>query len=207
MAVNAFQKKFSETGTGVDENLIWDLFKGGDKSAYAYFYDTYAALLFRYGCKVVSDRELVKDCMHDLFTEIWKNKSNLSNPASIKNYLVKSLRNKLVREISKQARFVTEEVVLESDYGFANSNEFDIVLKETKHENEKKLIRALRTLSNKQKEVIFLLYYNNLSPAEVAAIMSVSVRTIYNTAFNAVQSLKAEMAAVIILLLLNNHSL
>ena len=145
--------------------------------------------------------------MHDLFTEIWKNKSNLSNPASIKNYLVKSLRNKLVRELSKQARFISEEAAHESDYGFANSNDFELVFKETKHETEKKLIRALRTLSNKQKEVIFLLYYNNLSPAEVAAIMSVSVRTIYNTAFNAVQSLKAEMVAVIILLLLNNHSL
>ena len=144
--------------------------------------------------------------MHDLFTEIWKNKANLSNPVSIKNYLVKSLRNKLVRAISKQSRFVQEGLLTEKDLGFVDSNELDIVSKETKQENERKLINALRTLTNKQKEIIFLLYYNNLSPVEVAAIMSVSVRTIYNTTFNAIQSLKSEMAIVTVLFLLENHS-
>lgn len=189
-----------------DENSVWRLFKAGDKAAYAHLYEQYSALLFRYGCKVVSDKDLVKDCMHDLFTEIWRNKASLSNPVSVKNYLVKSLRNKLIRELSKQAKFISSEILEETEQGQVNSKEFECVFSETKHENERKLIRALRTLTNKQKEVIFLLYYNNLSPAEVAAIMSVSVRTIYNTAFNAVQSLKAEMAAAMILLLLHKDS-
>lgn len=206
MATNSIQEKFCKSEHEGDEDLIWDSFKSGDKSAYAYFYNEYSSLLYRYGCKIVSDRELVKDCMHDLFTEIWKNKANLSNPVSIKNYLVKSLRNKLVRAISKQSRFVQEGLLTEKDLGFVDSNELDMVSKETKQENERKLINALRTLTNKQKEIIFLLYYNNLSPVEVAAIMSVSVRTIYNTTFNAIQSLKSEMAIVTVLFLLENHS-
>ena len=184
------------------EHLMWRMFKEGDKSAYAYFYETYATFLFRYGCKIMTDRELVKDCMHDLFTELWRNKTNLSNPESIKNYLVKSLRNKLVRETLKQAKLVRDEAVAEHEFGYSTSRELDLMNCEAKSETEKKLIKALRNLSNRQKEIIFLLYYNNLSPAEVAGIMSVSVRTIYNTTFNAIQSLKSEMAIISILLLL-----
>lgn len=196
-------KKYSNQDSEADEVSMWQSFKNGDKIAYAYFYTTYSSLLFRYGCKIIADREMVKDCMHDLFTEIWKNKENLSNPASVKNYLVKSLRNKLIRELSKQAKFINQSDLEENDFGYTNSSELEFVLKESGKENERKLIRALRNLSNKQKEIIFLLYYNNLSPAEVAGIMSVSVRTIYNTTFNALQSLKSEMAVLIAFLLLN----
>ncbi|KHJ39288.1 ECF RNA polymerase sigma factor SigK [Pedobacter glucosidilyticus] len=184
-----------------NELVLWIKFKEGDKLAYAHFYKAYSALLFRYGCKISTDKELVKDAIHDLFTSIWKNKENLSVPASVKNYLVKSLRNKILREHSKTAKFIQEESLTELDFGLAPSNEDVLVLKELDTENRKKLIDALKSLSHKQKEVIFLLYYNNLSPAEVAAIMSVSIRTIYNTTFNAIQILKNQMAGTAILVI------
>lgn len=204
MTVKFSHKKYAKSGE--DENFLWNQFKANDKSAYSYFYESYAALLFRYGCKISTDRELVKDCIHDLFTELWKNKANLSNPVSVKNYLVKSLRNKLLREISKQSKFVNKDSIEEADFGFIHSNEFEMIHAESKNENEKQLINALRKLSNKQKEIIFLLYYNNLSPAEVAAIMSVSIRTIYNTTFNAIQSLKGEMVSLAIFFFLFNFA-
>jgi RNA polymerase sigma factor (sigma-70 family) len=182
-----------------DEGLLWADFKQGDKAAYAYFYSKYASLLFRYGCKVMQDKELVKDCLHDLFTELWRNKANLSVPPSVKNYLIKSLRNKLVRELTKQSRFVDEESVPEIELGVVSSHEFEIIHNQNKTEQERQLVAAIKKLTNKQKEIIFLLYYNNLSPAEVAAIMSVSVRTIYNTTFSAIQVLKGELAAVLLI--------
>ncbi|WP_207535065.1 RNA polymerase sigma factor [Desertivirga arenae] len=184
-----------------DEARLWENFKQGDKSAYASFYSKYSSLLFRYGCKVTQDREMVKDCMHDLFTELWKNKATLGSPASVKNYLVKSLRNKLIREIAKQAKFVDEEGVPETHLGIVSSPELQMVNSQAKSEQERQLIAALRKLTNRQKEIIFLLYYNNLTPAEVASIMSISVRTIYNTTFSAIQLLKGEMAIIVILAL------
>lgn len=184
-----------------NELILWIRFKEGDKLAFAHFYKAYSILLFRYGCKISTDKELVKDAIHDLFTSIWKNKENLSVPVSVKNYLVKSLRNKILREHSKTAKFIQEECLTELDFGLAPSNEDVLVLKELDTENKKKLIDALKSLSHKQKEVIFLLYYNNLSPAEVAAIMSVSIRTIYNTTFNAIQILKNQMAGAAILVI------
>lgn len=192
---------YSSSNSEKDECALWSQFKMGDKVAYAYFYESYSVLLFRYGCKVHQDRDLVKDCVHDLFTEIWRNKENLSNPVSVKNYLVKSLRNKLTRAISKNSRFVNQESVSENHLGYSDSTETNMVFAETRREEDRKLINALRTLSNKQKEVIFLLYYNNVSPSEAASIMSVSVRTIYNTAFNAMQSLKAEMVVLLFFIL------
>lgn len=142
--------------------------------------------------------------MHDIFTEIWKNKANLSNPASVRNYLVKSLRNKIIRAVNKQTKFVNDETLSEQDLGYVNSNEYQLINLETTYENENKLKRSLNMLSNKQKEVLFLLYYNNFSPAEAASIMSVSIRTIYNTKFNAIQSLKGEMVPILLCLFLGD---
>ncbi|WP_207422423.1 RNA polymerase sigma factor [Desertivirga brevis] len=182
-----------------DEALLWKDFKQGDKDAYASLYSKYSSLLFRYGCKISPDREVVKDCMHDLFTELWKNKATLGSPASVKNYLVKSLRNKLVREIAKQAKFVSEDGLPDTNLGIVSSHELQLIYSQAKSEQERQLISAMRKLTNRQKEIIFLLYYNNLSPAEVASIMSISVRTIYNTTFSAIQLLKGELTAIVIL--------
>jgi RNA polymerase sigma factor (sigma-70 family) len=195
------EKSDAAVTEAAQDSVIWARFKEGDKDAYASIYSRYSSLLFRYGCKVIADREVVKDCLHDLFTEIWKNKSNLGNPESVKNYLVKSLRNKLLRELSKQAKFVDEENVEEGAYGEVCSHEANLIYSQEKGEREKQLVNALKKLTNRQKEIIFLLYYNNLSPAEVASIMSVSVRTIYNTTFAAIQSLKGEMVVVTLVLL------
>lgn len=182
-----------------DEALLWEDFKKGDKTAYAAFYSKYSSLLYRYGCKITTDREVVKDCMHDLFTELWRNKATLGSPASVKNYLVKSLRNKLVRQIAKQAKFVGEDGLPDADFGIVSSHELQLIYQQTKSDQERQLIAAMRKLTNRQKEIIFLLYYNNLSPAEVASIMSISVRTIYNTTFSAIQLLKGELTVVVIL--------
>ncbi|WP_207427945.1 RNA polymerase sigma factor [Pedobacter sp. SYSU D00535] len=190
--------RISESQT--EERLLWRKFKDGDKTAYSYFYSTYASLLFRYGCKLMCDRELVKDCLHDLFTDLWRNKAGLGEPESIKNYLVKSMRNKLVRELGRQTKFVsTEEVIQEGSLGEVISHELSLINQQSKTVQEVRLIQALKKLTSKQKEIIFLIYYNNLSPVEAAAIMSVSVRTIYNTTFNAIQALKSEMVVPVLL--------
>ncbi len=197
--------KYSDMANVQGEDLLWDQFKKGDKAAYEYFYSQYASLLFRYGCKLVPDRELVKDVIHDLFTEMWRNKARLGAPVSVKNYLIKSVRNKLLRQLSTNLKFAGEDALsFEEPSLTVPSPEAELIQLQLKNERERQLIRALKKLTARQKEIIFLLYYNNLSPIEVAAIMSVSVRTIYNTTFNAIQALKGEMAVVALLVLLKD---
>lgn len=189
--------------TGIsDETVMWRMFKCGNKDAYEQLYTIYSPLLFRYGCKIVSDREVVKDCLHDLFTELWKNKANLGDPASVKNYLIKSMRNRLIKTLDKESKFVNADGVRDIDYGEVISHELSIIYSQVKAEQRKQLIAAIKKLSNQQKEIIFLLFYGDMSAAEVSAILSVSVRTIYNTTFNAIQALKSEMIMMLMAVVL-----
>ncbi len=183
-----------------DKNLIWSRFKRGDKEAYAFIYREYSPLLFRYGRKIIYDRDLVKDCMHDLFVELWKNRNRLGDPPSIKNYLVKSLRNKLLRQINRNLKVLYKGDILpgnESDC--VSSCESQMIEQQEDTARKRSLTEALKKLSHQQKEIIFLIYYNNITAQEAADIMSLSVRTVYNTAFNAIKQLRKELVSALIL--------
>jgi RNA polymerase sigma factor (sigma-70 family) len=53
--------------------------------------------------------------------------------------------------------------------------------------------KALRTLTKRQQEAIYLKFYSNLSYKEVASIMSISVDSIYNLISKAIDSLQHEL--------------
>jgi DNA-directed RNA polymerase specialized sigma24 family protein len=46
-------------------------FKQGDQVAYTTLMERYYHPLYRYGMKLTFDKELVKDCIHEVFLESW----------------------------------------------------------------------------------------------------------------------------------------
>lgn len=170
---------------------IWKRFLAGDTNAYALLYTRYSPLLFRYGRKIIRDLDLIKDCLHDLFVELWKNREKLQIPQSVKNYLLKAFRNKLIRHYKKNFKIVhLNEGVLENGLGSMHSTEEQMIHDQIETDLNIRVRLLLKKLSTQQKEVIFLIYYCNLSSVDVASLMSLSVRTIYNTTYTAIQNLR-----------------
>ena len=52
-------------------------FQSGDVSAFSTLYDMHINLLFNYGCKLTTDKELLKDCIHDVFVKLYTKKAEL----------------------------------------------------------------------------------------------------------------------------------
>src|SRR5690606_16061393 len=75
----------------------WCAFKKGDKKAFSTIYKAHIHDLLNYGYKVTSDRKLIEDSIQDLFLELWQNRERLSETTSIRFYLFKALRYKIVR--------------------------------------------------------------------------------------------------------------
>src|ERR1044072_6476462 len=90
----------------MEDHLLWNSFRGGDEQALATIFDRYIKRLHNYGLKILNDRDLVKAAVQDLFIELWKNHSNLGETNSIKFYLYKSLRRKLIRIKIKESNRV-----------------------------------------------------------------------------------------------------
>ena len=61
--------------------IVWESFKLGDKEAFAYLYNLYVEILFRYGTKLCKDEGLVKDSIQEVFLDLYmKREKNKTNP-------------------------------------------------------------------------------------------------------------------------------
>ena len=86
-----------------DEELWTDL-QGGSSIAFHQIYQRYVQVLFNYGKKFTNQRELIEDCMQELFTGLWKYREKLGSVKNLKSYLLISFRRKLIPELQKANR-------------------------------------------------------------------------------------------------------
>lgn len=172
---------------------LWLQFLEGNGTAYKRLYDQYAGPLFNYGCKFSADRQFVKDCLHDLFTKLWSNRASLGVTPSVKNYLYKAFRNTLVKKQSAFRRIVPGEDAGAFAFSIVSPHEEKMIRDESQAITTAHLQQLIMRLTRKQREVIFLKFYEERSYAEIAQIMNVSVKAVYHIMARALQTLKADM--------------
>ncbi len=178
---------------------LWDDFRQGDLGAFTELYNRYVQRLYNYGKRFVSDSALVEDCIQDLFVELWNKKEHLGRTDSPQNYLLKAIRNKLLRRLSQGQKFIAEE--LENyDFVIELSHEMALINEQAGFEQRAKLQRALEKLTKRQREIIFLKFYENLSYQQIASVMSVEVRYAYNLVSLAIDALKQNLLSVLVVL-------
>jgi RNA polymerase sigma factor (sigma-70 family) len=181
---------------------IWDDFRKGNEQAFSYLYKRYVVTLYHYGNRKTPDRNLVEDCIQDLFIELWRNRQTLGDTTSIKFYLYKALKRKLVKKLISQRTHPTDaEIPEEYDFEMALSPELEIVAQQLSQEQKEKLLKALNALTQHQKEAIVLKFYDGLSYQEVATLMSMSVRSTYNLVYRAIGVLRVHIEKVLMMLL------
>lgn len=176
------------------DTVIWNAFKESNQEAFAVLYYKYFKLLLNRGLIISNDRELVKDCIHDLFLDIWKTKTNLATPVSVKAYLIVSLQRKLFRQIKKTRTQQTE--INKLSYESVCSKEDQIISEQTILDNQFIIAKAVNSLTKRQKEAIKLKFYDNLTYEEIAGMMKISTDSIYNLISKAIGSLNQELAKV-----------
>jgi RNA polymerase sigma factor (sigma-70 family) len=155
---------------------MWAEFTKGSEKAFDYLYDKYFALLYGYGMQFCADKAVVKDCVQDLFIELWGKKSKLATVKSVKYYLYKSLRRKVIRVISQKDFLLVEHEMLPVEFNLQTtfSGETALMEKEVIQDNERKIQWALKRLTTRQKEAVFLKFYESLSYHEIASIMNLT---------------------------------
>jgi len=185
------------------EIQLWQEFRSGNPQAFDYIFEQYIRLLYSYGHKFTAKSAIVEDCIQDLFIELWEKKHLLSATNSIKYYLFKSLRRKLTRSLEKE-KHILGQVALEDDYQFniTFSHETQLISNQITEEQHKGLTEALAMLSKRQKEVIYLRYFSNLSYEEVASIMGLNLNSTYKIVSKAIHALKQHLRLTVAILLL-----
>lgn len=179
--VRAFDK-------GGDE-LHWDAFRQGDEEAYVHIYRTYAPVLFKYGMKVASDRELVKDAIQDLFVYLWEAHGRLGSTDSIQYYLFRALRRVIAGKLDKTRSVLDEDAI----QAYILPYESQWIEQQTDENNAARLNHELESLPQRQKEAVFLRFYSDLEFDEIAALMGINRRAVYKLIYKAIDALQKNM--------------
>jgi RNA polymerase sigma factor (sigma-70 family) len=183
----------------LSDQELWSRLIDGDEGALAFIYNTWFTSLYKYGMKIQADSGLVKDCIHDLFTALWHSRQQLSITDSIKFYLFASLKRNIVKNtraegISRLFRHEpgTQEAQIPS-------YEERLISQQASDERNRKLARVIDQLPKRQKEILYLRYYEGLSTQETADIMSLSVNSTYVLLSKALNYLKNHSGELMIL--------
>ena len=177
------------------EAIKWCDIVEGREAAYNDLYDCYSDLLYGYGMKIIADEAAVMDAIQTLFMNIFKKRKSLSAPNSIAAYLCRALKNLLINEMQSATtrntcKWDDEEAAADYDFDLQPDAESAIIANESNNERFRVFKEELGKLSRQQREILYLRYYKGLAIEEVAEILAVSKRTVYNTSNNALTRLR-----------------
>jgi RNA polymerase sigma factor (sigma-70 family) len=184
-------------------NVLWENIIEGDQEAYRELYELSAEMLYRYGLRYMQDTAAIKDCIQDLFTDLYHYRKNLSPKVNIRYYLLGSFRRKIHSVVKKNAtmsRSADAEEYFSITY--QPDAEEQIIAAEQQQQMLRLLAQELNALPPRQKEVLFLKFNCNLSYDEVAGIMKISIPTCRTLAYRAFRQLRTNMEKVPVLPLL-----
>jgi RNA polymerase sigma factor (sigma-70 family) len=177
----------------IEDKVLWSAFLKGDKAAFEMIYRQHFESLVKYGQRISSDKQLIKDCIQDVFLNLWSKRENLSETDAIKLYLFKSLKNKIIRNLPEKEQSLDANVMLENILHEISSEE-DYIKKESGNGLLIKLRAAIQNLPKRQQEALQLRYYHEFSYEEVASIMQVNYQSVRNFIHKAVVELRQNVS-------------
>lgn len=184
---------------------IWADFLAGSRDAYAFMYEKYARVLYNYGYKIAQDQQLTEDCLQDLFLAILETRERLGATDSIKFYLMRALRRELVRKLNAGPRMTHHRFADgpdDLDFRIVFHYEPTWLDAQISRERSEALLHELNQLPGRQKEALFLKFFDNLSYDEIAGIMGIATTSAYKVIYKAIASLQKRMPVDLLTLLI-----
>ncbi len=134
---------------------------------------THYAALCRAVYPIVRDRDTAEDIVQDVFMKIWRSKTKLDTEQSVKAYLFRAAINTALNFLEKNRPTSSWDDALTDRYA-TNSTEETIAYQEA----EKKVAYALEQLPPKCKVVFSLSRFEDMSYAEIAQHLAISVKAV-----------------------------
>ncbi|WP_236976119.1 RNA polymerase sigma factor [Membranihabitans maritimus] len=170
---------------------LWKQLCAGDKNAMKKIYDNYAKVILQYGYKICKDRPVVEDALQEIFIHCWEKRKTLPEVFHIKSYMFTAIRRKIYRKMNYRPEWKSLE---ENDSGFFDPG-FNINNRFFHNtEGDKKLIDKVRKtitqLSTRQKEIVYLMYFEGMDYEEIEQIMGIKYQSSRNLLSKALKNLR-----------------
>lgn len=180
-----------------DHNL-WMNFINGNDDCFEVLYKKYADVLFRYGIQFTSNGDIVKDAIHDVFVKLYNDRQHLKAEANIKFYLFTCLKNRLYNLLKRDLFF--DKIDLE-EAEFLDPDAEELVTNALSQKEMQRTVRfVLDLLTDRQREIIYYRYIEELSIEEIAALTEMNYQSVQNSIQRSLKKIRDSLLLIIVFL-------
>ncbi len=192
---DVYRPTFSNSGSlreiseHITDEVLWDAYRKADEKAFAELFQRHYRNLLHYGLKFTPDQQQAEDCIQELMIKLWTKRYIVNATESVKYYLLKSYRHILFRKL-RQDRIYSERTE-ETDFTEEDiSVEEGMIRTESVQLLQHKVRALLSILTPRQREILYLRFYQNLTPPEIAVLLNINTQSVCNIiqrAFNKIR--------------------
>ncbi len=166
-------------------------------------YSQYVNEMFAYGMAFGIAKETVLDAIHDVFLHFIERKHTLQVHSNIKFYLLSSLKNRLFSIKRREINFEVNDDADNYEFSIEVSGLEDILEEEEERVSlTRKIEEMLNMLTNKQREVIYLRYMQDLSYDEIAELLHISQKAVRKLHYRALERIKEQYGPTFVTLII-----
>lgn len=173
---------------------LWDCFRNNHLKAFSVLFTRHYQVLYSYGLKISQDENLTKECIQETFVYIWSGRTGLPEVTAVKPYLFTILRRRLYNAKQLAAKQLLQDGKYQNyEFDIVISHEDFLVQQHLSDYKQIKLKEALMKLSPRQKEVIYLRFFDGLSCEAIAEITAVKYQSVVNLIHEAIKKLREHL--------------
>ncbi|RHR38030.1 RNA polymerase sigma factor [Parabacteroides sp. AF18-52] len=189
-----------EMNCSKSENILWKSFRNGDNDSFELIYKNYADILFRYGIQFTSNESLVKDAIHDVYVKLYNDRLRLKTEVNIKFYLFTCLKNHLYNLLKRELFF--DKVDLEEGEYLDPCAEEQVTVTLNQKELQQTVRKVLSMLTDRQREIIYYRYMEELSIEEIAILMDMNYQSVQNSIQRSIKKIRESFPVLVIFFIL-----
>ncbi len=186
--------------SSLSDQELFAAVRANDEEALGILFLRYHDQLLRYGMKLTSDSMLVEDSIQELFIQLLQNRDRYFNIKNFKAYLFTAFR----RDLQKKLQKLTKKRINQYQQSSPVEIEFtegDLASYSEKDNLRQTLVEILNSLPWRQREALFLRYYNGLSTKEIAEVMGINNQTVLNTLYKGLKKVKDAASIIRIIMI------
>ena len=168
------------------EELIIKGIKAGDEKTFQQLFSTYYNLLSLFALRYVTDLDIAKEIVQDLFVHLYEIRGELIISTSLKSYLYQSVRYRCLNHLKKTQSHAKhlENLAAPADTG----TELEDSIVET--ELEEAIFLQIEELPGQCKRIFLMSRVEGKKNKEIANILSISIRTVETQISKALKNLR-----------------
>ena len=180
---------------------LWNEFLAGSKQAFERIFLAHYDELFRYGVRLTGEEEVVKDCIQNLFQRLWQRRKVLGAVKEIRPYLFAALRHHITDEARAQKRRTALQSGYMGEVEVQHSPEDFLIAQQLTSEQQTQLLAALKQLSSRHHEALYLKFFSGFSYERIAEMMALNQQSVRNLVHQAIKRLRQVLPHSLVLML------